>query len=140
MRLAEFFRGVNPVVSQVYHRAKEKTWHSTDLPKDVFVLVALCLIGLGGFILEKIISTETSRKGELRIVQNSNGGSGGVGNATATNETIRGMYVASKTGAAYYLPWCGSVKRIKEENKIWFSSREEAEATGYKPAANCKGI
>jgi hypothetical protein len=51
-----------------------------------------------------------------------------------------GQYVASKTGTKYYLPWCGSVKRIKDENKVWFTSKAEAEAAGYEPAKNCKGI
>jgi cell division septation protein DedD len=51
-----------------------------------------------------------------------------------------GEYVASKTGTKYYLPWCGTAKRIKEENKVWFSSKAEAEAAGYEPAKNCKGL
>ncbi len=49
-------------------------------------------------------------------------------------------YVGSKNGTKYHLPWCGSAKQIKEENKVWFSSKEEAEAQGYTPASNCKGI
>jgi hypothetical protein len=51
-----------------------------------------------------------------------------------------GAYVASKNGTKYHLPWCGGAQSIKEENKVWFSSKEEAEAQGYSPAANCKGI
>lgn len=51
-----------------------------------------------------------------------------------------GEYVASKTGTKYYLPWCGTAKRIKEENKVWFSSKAEAESAGYEPAKNCKGL
>jgi hypothetical protein len=51
-----------------------------------------------------------------------------------------GGYVASKNGTKYHLPWCGSAKQIKEENKIWFSTKAEAEAAGYTPASNCKGI
>lgn len=51
-----------------------------------------------------------------------------------------GMYVASKTGTKYYLPWCGTALRILEGNKIWFDSKEEAEAKGYEPASNCKGL
>jgi len=54
--------------------------------------------------------------------------------------TEGGQYVASKSGSAYYLPWCGGVSRIKDENKVWFASKEEAEAKGYRPAKNCKGI
>ncbi|HWH16295.1 MAG TPA: hypothetical protein VNU25_01790 [Candidatus Paceibacterota bacterium] len=51
-----------------------------------------------------------------------------------------GTYVASKNGTKYYLPSCGGSKRIKEENKIWFDTKEEAESAGYGPAANCPGL
>lgn len=51
-----------------------------------------------------------------------------------------GTYVASKNGTKYYLPSCGSSKRIKEENKVWFDTKTEAEAAGYGPAANCPGL
>lgn len=53
---------------------------------------------------------------------------------------IPGGYVASRSGAKYHLPWCSGAQRIKEENKIWFATKEEAEAAGYTPAANCKGM
>jgi hypothetical protein len=53
---------------------------------------------------------------------------------------VGGQVVASKTGTKYFLPWCGSVKRIKEENKVWFTSAADAKAHGYAPAANCKGL
>ncbi len=49
-------------------------------------------------------------------------------------------YVASKSGTKYHLPWCGGAKQIKEENKVWFATKEEAEKAGYTPASNCKGI
>ena len=55
-------------------------------------------------------------------------------------KNIQGAYVASKSGTKYHLPWCGSAKQIKEENKIWFATKEEAEKAGYTPSANCKGI
>lgn len=55
-------------------------------------------------------------------------------------EPVPGGYVASKNGTKYHLPWCSGAKRIKEENKIWFSTKEEAEKAGYEPAGNCKGI
>lgn len=53
---------------------------------------------------------------------------------------ISGQYVASKNGTKYYLPSCSGAKRIKEENKVYFSSKEEAEAQGLEPAKNCKGL
>ena len=49
-------------------------------------------------------------------------------------------YVASKSGTKYHLPWCAGAKQIKESNKIFFKTKEEAEKAGYTPASNCKGI
>lgn len=51
-----------------------------------------------------------------------------------------GQYVGSVKGTKYHLPWCPGAKTIKEENKVWFASKEEAEKAGYTPAGNCKGI
>ena len=47
-----------------------------------------------------------------------------------------GMFVASKNSKIYHNPDCQYVKRIKEENKIWFQSAKEAEDKGYSPH-NC---
>jgi hypothetical protein len=49
-------------------------------------------------------------------------------------------YVASQGGSKYHLPWCAGADRILEENRVWFETKEEAEAAGYEPAANCSGI
>jgi len=49
-------------------------------------------------------------------------------------------YVASKSGTKFHLPWCPGASQIKEENKIYFATKEEAMASGYTPAANCKGL
>lgn len=57
-----------------------------------------------------------------------------------SDEKLNTGYVASVNGTKYHLPECSGAKRIKEENKIWFSSKEEAERMGYTPAANCPGI
>lgn len=139
MRLAEF-----------YYRVKDGIWHSRDLPKDVFVFLLLCLVGVGAFLLGRISTMEVSRKAELKIVQADTLRIGegtvlSVGNSTSstgvpTTGSVDGMYVGSRNGTTYYLPWCGGVKLIHEENKIWFVSKEDAAAKGYKPAGNCRGI
>ncbi len=66
--------------------------------------------------------------------------SGTASSLSGLNQVIEGGYVASKSGAKYHLPWCSGAQRIKEENKVWFATKEEAESAGYEPAANCKGI
>src|SRR3989344_7415642 len=57
-----------------------------------------------------------------------------------TSQKSSGIFVASKNGTKYYYPRCAGAARIKEENKIWFASREEAARRGYAPAANCPGL
>ena len=47
---------------------------------------------------------------------------------------------ASRNGSAYYYAWCSGAKRIKEENKIWFATKEAAEKAGFKQAGNCSGL
>ncbi len=42
-------------------------------------------------------------------------------------------YVGSINSTKYHHTNCASWKQIKEENQIWFSSTEEAEAAGYTP-------
>lgn len=51
-----------------------------------------------------------------------------------------GKYMASKNGTRYYLPTCSGAKRIKEENRVWFATVEDAQAAGLTPAANCPGL
>ena len=55
-------------------------------------------------------------------------------------DTTGGEVVASKNGTKYYFPWCGIAGRIKDVNKVWFTSRADAEKAGYKPATNCHGL
>lgn len=50
------------------------------------------------------------------------------------------IFVASKNGKKYYYAWCDSAQKIKESNRVWFFTKEEAEKAGYEPAANCKGL
>ncbi len=64
------------------------------------------------------------------------------GNSLITPESNvdSGQVIGSKNGKKYYFPWCGTVKMIKPENQIKFSSIDEARKAGYLPAANCKGL
>lgn len=50
---------------------------------------------------------------------------------------IKGSFVASKNGSKYYPIGCGGVSRINEENKVYFSSEQEALDKGYEKASGC---
>lgn len=56
-------------------------------------------------------------------------------NSTQTTQNEK-QIVASKNGETYYYVWCSGANRIKEENKIYFNSKEEAEKAGYREAKN----
>lgn len=56
------------------------------------------------------------------------------------NKIEANMLVGSISGTKYHFPWCSGAQRIKNENKVWFSTPQEARKAGYTPAANCKGL
>jgi len=104
---------------------------------DVFTVLVIILVGFSGFGLGRL-SVTNERKIPVMIEQ----GAAAVEAGALSEETLPqgGGYVASKKGKKYHLPWCSGAQRISEENKIWFSSKEEAERAGYTPAANCDGL
>lgn len=62
------------------------------------------------------------------------------GQANTADEKKEQQIVASKKGSVYHYIWCSGAKRIKEENKVYFNSKKEAETAGYRPAKNCEGL
>jgi hypothetical protein len=78
--------------------------------------------------------------------QNSSSVSAGLGTsqaaaaAAAVSASVAHNYVASKTGSKYYTPDCAAAKRIKEQIKVWFATKQAAEAAGLTPSTSCKGL
>ncbi len=54
--------------------------------------------------------------------------------------TAGGLIVASKSGSAYYFPWCTGAAKILPINQVWFADETSAKRAGYAPAKNCKGL
>lgn len=123
------------------------------IPKDALVLLAILLTATGSFGLGVLTGFDLKEGSEngMWIEERPISGEAAVRKAAEAAEkgvtvpvgepiTAGGQYVGSKSGTRYYLPWCGGVKNIKPENLVYFASKEEAEAKGYTPAKNCKGI
>lgn len=106
------------------------------------VIVSVALIGFGLGRLSKIEEGRTPITVEnMGAIALQAGGQGGLEAGEAP--FIQGgekLLVASKNGTKYHYTWCPGAVTIKEANKVFFSSKEEAEAAGYAPAANCKGL
>jgi hypothetical protein len=52
-------------------------------------------------------------------------------------EKVECAIVASKNSTKYHLPNCKNATRIKDSNKVCFSSEEEAKSKGYEQAKCC---
>lgn len=48
------------------------------------------------------------------------------------------IYFASSRGSKYYHPGCSGGKNLKEENKIFFESEDEARRAGYELSSTCR--
>ncbi len=121
-----------------------------DNKQDLYIAAVIFLVGLASFGLGRL-SILWPEKEPLTIEnQGSRIKNYGTAKETASdgknyNSSViipnsGGKYVASKNGTAYHFPWCPGAQKIKEENKIWFQTKEEAEGRGYKPAGNCDGL
>ncbi len=107
----------------------------------IIILAALISFGLGR--LSKIRENKTPVTVENLSASALLGG--GVNKISAGENSGNGaarekLFVASKKGGKYHYPWCPGALRIKETNKIWFSTIKEAGSAGYTPAKNCKGL
>lgn len=120
-----------------------------SLKKHILLGTILVLTALGSFGLGRLSFYENSKEPlEIIFPQNSQTASAVVAGVSSEVETKKevmieessGFVVASKNSDKYHFPWCSGAKRIKEENKITFSSTEEARKAGYLPAGNCKGL
>ncbi|MFA7309288.1 MAG: Ada metal-binding domain-containing protein [Candidatus Paceibacterota bacterium] len=96
----------------------------------VFGLVLLA--ALGSFGLGRLSILETARP-MVTITETAAA-------ALPPGIPIGGEFVASRTGSVYYYPWCSGVAKIAVTNQRWFRSEKEAQAAGYRPAKNCKGL
>ena len=139
------------------HIEKEELPSPRRLPQDLVLIAVLVLASGTSFGLGVVAGREGGAgEGKVRIdaaevaveapaaVAEGSAGTPGEEPEPAKEAPAKaasgGSYVGSKTGTKYYLPWCGTAKRIKDENKVWFASKAEAETAGYEPAKNCKGL
>ncbi len=103
-----------------------------DLIDGWGIVLIVFLVAMGSFGLGRLSVLEAV-KGPVSITQAPT-----IANTRGMN--IGGLIVASRTGSAYYFPWCAGVAKILPQNQIWFASEEKARAAGYSPAKNCKGL
>jgi len=123
------------------------------IPSDVLVVLVLIFSATAAFGLGVLTGKDMVEAGAgerlwiEQLPENAVSGGGPAAAATTIEKKApapvsaqNGAYMASKNGTKYYLPTCSSANRIKPENRVWFATKAEAEASGYGPAANCPGL
>lgn len=60
--------------------------------------------------------------------------------APTPSNAQNGAYIASKNGTKYYPADCSGASRIKEANRVYFTTEAEAVQAGYTRAQNCSTI
>ena len=110
---------------------KIKNWADIAVGEWGLILIVL-LVALGSFGLGRLSVLETV-KAPVSITE-------APAIAEPRGMNIGGLIVASRTGTAYYFPWCASASKIAPQNQVWFTSEEKARQAGYSPAKNCKGL
>ena len=124
---------------------KIKQFTESDKGKDILTVVIIILVGLGSFGLgrlskesatpgikidygdQKASALESMEEASLNPVLNQN-----------TQKSSSGNFFASNRGSKYYSVGCSGGKTIKQENRIYFATKEEAEKAGYELSSSCK--
>ena len=136
---------------------KIKQFLKSETANNLYIVLIIILVAFGSFGLGRLSKVEEKKesisieypsdlpaqtelqKTSLSATQTTTNGYS-VDQTQQSALTGKKAFVASKNGSKYHFPWCPGAKQMKEENKIWFSTREEAESAGYSKAANCKGL
>jgi hypothetical protein len=105
------------------------------------MILIIILVGLAGFGLGRL-----STAGETNPIIIQTGESATpqfpISNSapqtlTGAENSSSGNIVASKNGTKYYFSWCSGVGRIQDQNKVYFTTEQEAIDAGYSKASGC---
>ncbi len=117
---------------------KIKQFLESDTGKDVLTVIIVILVGLGSFGLGRL-SNKPKNEG-LRVEYTDKEASAIKSINSAQNNLKRpnGIFFASSKGTKYYSLSCSGGKTIKQENRVYFNTREEAERAGYELSSSCR--
>lgn len=85
-----------------------------------FTLLATFLFGLG------VVFVYFPEKAEARVGR--------------VDLPLTPLFIASKNGVVFGLPWCGSMPRVKPENTVILSHINDALERGLRPMKGCRGL
>ncbi len=128
---------------------KIKQFIESEKGKDILIVIIVILVGLGSFELGRL-SKETGSSGvkieypNQDLQQSINRPANIISATESTNTKITQnsnstgkTFFASNRGSKYYTISCSAGKTIKQENRVYFATREEAQRAGYTLSSSC---
>ena len=136
--IKDFIEKIKAYMGQIKDKmySKEK---GLKISSDLYIVLIILLVSLASYGLG-ILSSYEKHKTPISITKTKDNLYASVLESTKDTKTGELNIVASKSGTKYYYTWCSGVSRIKEENKIYFKTTEEARARGLTPASGCVGL
>ncbi len=127
---------------------KIKYFIDSEKGKDILVVLIVILIGLASFGLGRLSKNTISSGIKIEYSNTLNNQDANAVSAVnyinsqssqkITNSSSSKTFFASNRGSKYYSIGCSGGKTIKQENRVYFATGEEAERAGYELSSACK--
>jgi len=124
---------------------KIKLFITSEKGNDILIVIIIILVALGSFELGRLSKESTSQgikieyKGQLEAINQSANVVSTVTDVGRLEVNSSGKnFFASNRGSKYYSISCSAGKTIKQENRVWFGTGEEAERAGYTLSSSCQ--
>ena len=127
---------------------KIKQFIESEKGKDVLIVIIVILVGLGSFELGRLskenassgVKIEYPNQDAVQATDQASNAVSGVSSpiAQTSNSIPLGKnYFASSRGSKYYTLGCSAGKSIKQANRVYFATSDEAEKAGYTLSSSC---
>lgn len=136
---------------------KIKSFVESEKGKDLLIILIIILVGIASFLLGRLskegqndqfkviypkdqanaISDLEDAKNSSNLQKTTNLSQNPILDKSSDISIPKGNFFASKRGKKYYTLGCSAGKTIKDANKVWFNTGEEAVLAGYELSSSC---
>ncbi|KKT20091.1 MAG: hypothetical protein UW02_C0001G0004 [Candidatus Nomurabacteria bacterium GW2011_GWB1_43_7] len=130
---------------------KIKQFLESKKGKDILIVLIIILVSLGSFELGRLSKEASSSGIKIEYATQGQEQTPNQANAVSATENTNpaavpsptpknseeNYFFASNRGNKYYPAACSAGKNIKQENRVYFATREEAEKAGYELSSSC---
>jgi len=122
---------------------KIKEFVQSEKGKNILIVIIVILVGLSSFELGRL-SKENSSSGvkieypNQSVILSENALQANTGVSSIISNSNSKTFFASNRGEKYYSIGCSGGKTIKQENRVYFATKEDAERAGYTLSSSCR--